>query len=149
MSISVKLEPQPPVCNQTLDNFINANQFRLMGATPEIRIVFFDYEIPQFNQFARCYKLYLKFIDPNIENNIVEYDIIGINKGSGDVKFKNVNKDYGFINSLLIKNGIIEKGNKNAIVVNFKELGQFLSNQCFSIDGSQLVKNKRLIVCGD
>ena len=149
MSISVKLEPQPPVCNQTLDNFINANQFRLIGATPEIRIVFFDYEIPQFNQFARCYKLYLKFIDPNIENDIFEYDIIGINKGSGKVKFKNVNKDYEFINSLLIKNGIIEKGNKEAIVVNFKELGQFLNNQCFSIDGSQLVKNKRLIVSGD
>lgn len=149
MSISIKLEPQPPVCNQTLDNFINKHQFKLMGSVQTIRIIFFDYEIPQFNQFARCYKLYLKFLDPNIENDIVEYDIVGINKGSGHVKFKNPNKDYDFINSLLIKDGIIEKGNNQAIVVHFNQLGQFLVSQCFNIDGSELVKNKRIIVSGD
>ena len=149
MSISFKLEPQPPVCNQTLDNFINKHQIRIMGTTPKIKIIFFDSEIPQFNHFARCYKLYLKFIDPDIENDIVEYDIIGINKGAGNVKFKNPNKDYDFINSLLIKDGIIETGNNQAIVVHFNQLGRFLVSQCFYIDGSELVKNKRLIVSGD
>ena len=43
---------------------------------------------------------------------------------------------------MLIKDGIIEKGNNQAIVVHFNQLGQFLVSQCFNIDGSELVENK-------
>lgn len=147
--LDIKLEAQPPKCNQRLNNFINANQSELLGKNHYVKIIFFDYELPQFDPFVKWYRLYLKFLNPAFENNIVIHEIFGINKQTGHIKFKNGNIDYDWINALLIKNGLIEKDNDKSITVHFNQLGHYLVGQCFKVSGTELVKNQKLILSGD
>lgn len=147
--MEIKLDNQPPNCNQNLDNFANKYEVELMGTSQAVRILFFESELPQFDPFVRWFILYLQFDNFDSDNAIVKYDVFGINKGKGHVKFKHGNNIYDLINGLLIKDSEIGKGNDKAITVHLTSFGKYLTDKCFKVDGSELVKNKRLILSGD
>lgn len=147
--MEIELDNQPPNCNQTLDNFIHRYEAELIGTSQQIKILFFEYELPQFNPFVKWIILYFEFLNPEFENSIVRHDFFGINKGKGRVKFKNGNRAYDLINGLLIKDGEIRNDNDKAITVRLNSLSKYLTDKCFNVDGSELVQNKRLIVSGD
>ena len=147
--MEIELDNQPPNCNQTLSNFVHRYKDELIDTSQRVKILFFERELPQLNPFVKWIILYLEFQNPKFDDNIVRHDLIGINKGKGRVKFKNGNVAYYLINGLLIKDGKIEKGNDKAITIRLNSLGDYLTDKCFNVDGSELAKNKRLIICGD
>lgn len=150
--MEIGLSEQPPACNQTLNNFIERNEAELINTSQDVKVLFYDWELPPIDPYFNFIKgtmIYIKFLNPQFENNIVKYDIFGINKGKGNIKFKNENDIYDLINGLFIKDGLVDKNNNKAITVRIYSLGQYLTNKCFVIDGSELVINRKLVLSGD
>lgn len=144
--MEIKLVDQPPKCDMSLENFINKNAAELVGTVQPVKICYFDRDIFQVNNFVRCYRLFLEFLNPEFENEIVYYEIIGFNYPKYTIKINNTNKDYDFFNSLFINDGLIDEFNNCAFIVHIGQLANYLTNNRFKIDGSELVKNDKIIV---
>lgn len=43
--MEIELSDQPPVCNQTLNNFVKRNEAELINTSQKVKVLFYDYEI--------------------------------------------------------------------------------------------------------
>ena len=143
--MNVTLEKQAPYTHQSLDNFITTNKYDLLDVNPEVKILFVDPDC-YYNQFIRWLKITMQFTNPEFVNKIVYFYMMGRTRPKYHIQFKNENIYYDWINEVLIKDGLIDAGNEDAIKVHIGQFINYLTDKEFNLDGSTLAKSKKLVL---